>query len=326
METSRIIVRGHGGPEVLELESVRLPPPGENEVRVRHTAIGLNFIDIYFRTGLYSAPGGLPVTPGQEAAGVVEAVGSGVQGLEVGQRVAYCGSLGAYSQHRNVPASVLVPVPDSIGDDIAASVMLKGITAEYLLRRTYRVEKGETILFHAAAGGVGSIACQWAKRLGARVIGTVGSEDKVEFARQCGCDEVLLHTDPDLASKVKALSGGKGVPVVYDGIGNSTFLRSLDCLRPRGLMVSFGNASGAVEAFNLGLLAQKGSLYVTRPAIATYTSSREELIEAAKAVFEMIASGAVGLAPPRSFPLVSAGEAQAMLEGGKTTGTTILKP
>ena len=259
--TTRIVCRKTGGPEVLEVEQIDLQPPAPGEIQVRQTAVGLNYIDTYFRTGLYPSPVGLPFSPGLEAAGVVEAVGDGVTDFAVGQRVAYgTGPLGAYATRRNMPAAKVVPVPDSIDDQTAAAMMLKGMTAQYLLRQTYEVKAGDTILFHAAAGGVGLIACQWAKKLGATVIGTAGTQEKADLARANGADHVILYNDEDFAERVRELTRGEGVPVVYDGVGKATFDKSLDCLRPRGLMVSFGNASGAVADFNLGILSQKGSL------------------------------------------------------------------
>jgi NADPH2:quinone reductase len=323
---SRIVARQAGGPEAFELERAELAPPGAGEALIRQTAIGLNFIDVYFRTGLYAAPGGFPLVVGQEAAGVVEAVGEGVDDLKPGDRVAYCGALGAYADRRLVPARVLVKLPDFISDELAASIMLKGLTAQYLLRQTYRVQAGETIVFHAAAGGTGSIACQWASHLGARVIGTVGSPEKAEIARANGCAEVVLYKQEDLPARVRELTGGQGVPVVYDGIGAKTFLASLDCLQPRGLLVSFGNASGPVENVNLGILAAKGSLYVTRPAIATYTATREMLLSGAADLFAAVEAGAIKLPPSRRFPLAEAGAAQRELEAGTTAGSTILIP
>ncbi len=324
--SKRIVVRRLGGPEVLELEAYEPAAPGPGEVLLRQTAIGLNFIDTYFRTGLYPSPTGLPLTPGNEAAGVVEAVGEGVVDIGVGQRVAYAGAIGAYADRRTVPAKGLVPLPDAVSDEQAAAMMLKGMTAQYLLRQTYRVQPGDTILFHAAAGGVGLIACQWAKALGATVIGTVGSADKAELARAHGCDHVILYKEEDVPARVKAITGGKGVPVVYDGVGKATFMASLDCLRPRGLMVSFGNASGAVEAFNLGILSQKGSLYVTRPTLFAYTATRDELLATAGDLFDVVGSGKVGIEIHQRFPLERAADAHRALEGRATTGSTLLIP
>ena len=320
----RIVVRQHGGPEVLELETFEPGEPGPGEVRLRQTAIGLNFIDTYFRTGLYSAPGGVPFTPGNEAAGVVEAVGPDVSDVKVGDRVAYSGALGSYASTRIVPAKVLVPLSEEVSDEAAASMMLKGLTAQYLLRQTYVVKKGDTILVHAAAGGVGSILVQWAKALGATVIGTVGSEAKAERARALGADHVVLYKTEDFKAKVKEVTGGAGVPVVYDGVGKATFMDSLDCLKLRGLMVSYGNASGAVEAFNLGVLSTKGSLYVTRPTLVSYTATREALLAMARDLFEVVASGAVMVDIKQRFPLEKAADAHRALEGRETTGSTVI--
>jgi NADPH2:quinone reductase len=323
----RIVVHRFGGPEVLEYEAYEPPQPGPGEAMVRHRAIGLNFIDVYFRTGLYPPPVGLPFTPGLEASGVVEAVGEGVTDLRVGQRVAYgTGPLGAYSDVRTMPADKLVAIPDSISDEVAAAMMLKGMTAQYLLKQTYRVKPGDTILVHAAAGGVGLILCQWAKHLGATVIGTVGTREKAEIAKAHGCDHPIVYTEEDFVQRVKEITGGRGVPVVYDGVGRATFMQSLDCLQPRGLMVSFGNASGPVEAFNLGILSQKGSLYVTRPTLMTYTATREQLVAAAHDVIEVVSKGIVKIEVNQRFPLKDAAEAHRALESRKTTGATVLVP
>ncbi len=323
----RIVVHAFGGPEVLRLESYEPPAPGSGEVRVRHRAIGLNFIDIYFRTGLYPPPEGLPFTPGLEASGVVEAVGEGVTEFRPGQRVAYgTGPLGAYTDLRTMPADRLVAIPDEISDEVAAAMMLKGMTARYLLKQTYAVKPGDTILVHAAAGGVGLILCQWAKHLGATVIGTVGSREKAEIARAHGCDHPIVYTEEDFVARVKAITGGAGLPVVYDGVGRATFMKSLDCLRPRGLMVSFGNASGPVENFNLGILSQKGSLYVTRPTLFHYTATREELLACANDVIEVVRDGVVRIEVNQRFPLDQAAEAHRALESRRTTGATVLLP
>ncbi|HET6468979.1 MAG TPA: quinone oxidoreductase [Geminicoccaceae bacterium] len=324
--SKRILVRRFGGPEVLELDEHEPARPGAGEALVRQTAVGLNFIDTYFRTGLYQPPQGLPFTPGNEAAGVVEAVGDGVSEVRPGQRVAYAGSLGAYAERRTVPARVLVPLPDSISDEQAAAMMLKGMTAQYLLRQTYVVKPGDTILFHAAAGGVGSIACQWAKHLGATVIGTAGSREKAELAKASGCDHVILYKEEDFAARVKEITGGKGVPVVYDGVGKATFMKSLDCLAPRGLMVSFGNASGPAEPLDVITLSQKGSLYVTRPTLFTYTATRDQLLACANDLFDVVAKGAVRIEINQRFPLAQAAEAHRALEGRETTGSTLLLP
>jgi NADPH2:quinone reductase len=322
----RILVRRFGGPDVLELESFEPAAPGPGEALVRQTAIGLNFIDIYFRTGLYPPPSGLPFTPGNEGAGVVEAVGGGVSEVTPGQRVAYAGALGAYADRRTLPARVLVPLPEAIPDEQGAAMMLKGMTAQYLLRQTYAVKPGDTILFHAAAGGVGLIACQWAKHLGATVIGTVGSRDKAGLARAHGCDHVILYKDEDFVARVKEITGGKGVPVVYDGVGRDTFLRSLDCLRPRGLMVSYGNASGPIEPLNILLLSQKGALYLTRPTLFTYTATRDQLEACAADLFDVVAKGVVRIEVHQRFRLDEAAAAHRALEGRGTTGSTLLLP
>jgi NADPH2:quinone reductase len=322
----RIVVHEHGGPEVLKLETYEPEKPGPGQVLLRQTAIGLNFIDTYFRTGLYPAAGGMPFTPGNEGAGVVEAVGEGVKDLAPGQRVAYATAFGAYADRRLAPAAMLVPLPDGITDETAAAMMLKGMTAQYLLRQTYKVQPGDTILFHAAAGGVGLIACQWAKHLGTTVIGTAGSKEKAELAKAHGCDHVILYKEEDFAERVAEITGGKKCPVVYDGVGKATFMKSLDCLRPRGMMVSFGNASGAVDAFNLGILSQKGSLYVTRPTLFSYTSTREDLLATANDLFDVVKKGAVKIEINQRFPLDQAQEAHRALESRQTTGSTILVP
>ncbi len=314
-----------GGPEVLKWEDIDVPPPGQGEVRIRHTAVGLNFIDTYHRSGLYPVP--LPTVIGSEGAGVVEAVGPGVTDLKPGDRVAYGNApIGSYAEVRNIPAGRLVKIPDGISDQQAASMMLKGMTAQYLLRRTYRVQKGETILVHAAAGGVGLILVQWAKHLGATVIGTVGSKDKAEIAKAHGCDHVILYRETKFVDEVKRITGGAGVSVVYDGVGKDTFMDSLDCLRPLGYMVYYGNASGAVPPFNLLTLAQKGSLYVTRPTLATYVAKREDLVATANDLFDVVKSGAVKIEINQTYPLKDAAQAHRDLESRKTTGTTVLLP
>ena len=318
-----IRVHETGGPEVLRYEQVEVGRPGPGQARIRQTAIGLNFIDVYFRTGLYPPPG-LPFTPGQEAAGVVEEIGKDVSEVQVGQRVAYAAPIGAYAESRLVPANRLVPLPDDISDEKAAAMMLKGMTAQYLLRRTFRVQAGLTILFHAAAGGVGLIACQWAKHLGATVIGTVGSNEKAELARAHGCDHPIRYDREDVVARVKEITGGKGVPVVYDSVGKTTFERSLDCLAPFGMLVSFGQSSGKIPPVDLGIFAQKGSLYVTRPTLVTHTATRENLLSSANELFEVVASGAVKILVNQRFPLREAAEAHRALEGRKTTGSTIL--
>jgi NADPH:quinone reductase len=322
----RIRIAEHGGPEVLKLEEYDPGQPGPGEALIRQTAVGLNFIDTYFRTGLYPPAGGRPFTPGNEGAGVVEAVGDGVTEVKPGQRVAYATAFGAYADRRTAPAKMLVPLPDGITDEQAAAMMLKGMTTQYLIRQTYVVQAGDTILIHAAAGGVGLILSQWAKHLGATVIGTVGSKEKAEIAKAHGCDHVILYKEEDFAARVAEITAGKKLPVVYDGIGKATFLKSLDSLRPRGLMVSYGNASGAVEAFNLGLLAQKGSLYVTRPTLFSYTATRDDLLACANDLFDVVSKGAVKIEINQRFPLDQAADAHRALEGRETTGSTLLVP
>lgn len=314
-----------GSPDVLRWEEVEVGEPGPGQARVRHTAVGVNFIDTYHRSGLYSLP--LPTGLGSEGAGVVEAVGAGVTIVRPGDRVAYAGgSPGSYCEARVMPADRLVKVPDGVTDQQAAAVMLKGMTVQYLIRRTYKVQPGETVLFHAAAGGVGLIACQWLKALGATVIGTVGSDEKAELAKAHGCDHVIVYTREDFPKRVRELTGGTGVPVVYDSVGKSTFPASLDCLRPLGLFVSFGNASGPVSAFELGLLTQKGSLYVTRPTLATYTATRTELETTANELFDVIRSGAVKVTVNHTYPLKDAAQVHRDLEGRKTTGSVVILP
>ena len=284
--TSAIRIHETGGPEVLKWEEVTVGDPGPGEVRVRHAAVGLNYIDVYFRTGMY--PAEPPFTPGLEASGVIEALGDGVTDLKVGDRIAYAAPPpGAYSEARLMPADRVVKVPDGVSDELAAAMMLKGMTAHYLLRRTYRVEPGDTILFHAAAGGVGLIACQWAKHLGATVIGTVGSDAKAELAAAHGCDHPIVYTRENFVERVKSITDGAGVPVVYDSVGKDTFMNSLDCLRPLGTMVLFGASSGPVEPFDPALLAPKGSLFLTRPTLMTYTAKRDDLLAAAKELFQV---------------------------------------
>ncbi len=314
-----------GGPEVLRWEEVELPALKPNEARVRHHAVGLNFIDIYHRTGLY--PVALPAGIGIEGAGVVEAVGGEVADLAPGNRVAYAGGpLGAYSEARNIPADRLVKLPDAIDFKTAAAMMLQGMTAQYLLRRTYRVQPGDTILLHAVAGGVGLILCQWAKALGATVIGTVGSDAKAALAKAHGCDHTIVYTRENFTERVRAITGGVGVPVVYDSIGKDTFMGSLDCLRPLGMMVSFGNASGPVPPVDLSILAPKGSLFVTRPTLMTYTALRSDLIGCAAELFGMVTSGKVKIEVNQTYALKDAAQAQADLAARKTTGSTVLLP
>lgn len=314
----------YGGPEKLRWEQVQVGAPGEGQVLVRNTAVGLNFVDTYQRSGLYQIP--LPFTPGAEGAGVVEAVGPKVKEFKVGDRVAYSSPIGAYAEVLLRPAERLVNIPAGIDDKTAAAMMLKGLTAQYLIRRTYRVKKGDTILMHAAAGGVGQILCQWARTLGATVIGTVGSDEKAALARKAGCKHVIVTSREKFVEQVKAITQGKGVPVVYDGVGKDTFMDSLDCLSPLGLMASFGNASGAVTQFNPGVLAQKGSLYLTRPTLITYTASRAALLSAARELFAVVKSGKVKIAINQTYPLREAAQAQRDLESRKTTGSTVLLP
>ena len=324
--SQRIQFSQHGGPEVLEQVDVPVATPGAGEVRVRNHAIGLNFIDTYFRSGLY-APPSLPSGLGTEGAGVVEALGEGVDEFEVGDRVAYAtGPLGSYGEHHTLPARHLVKLPESVSFEQAASVMLKGLTTQYLLRQTYELKAGETILFHAAAGGVGSIACQWAKAIGAKLIGVVGSAEKAERAQSLGAWATIDRTQEDIVQRVLELTDGQKCPVVYDSVGKSSWDVSLDCVAPRGLLVSFGNASGAVTGVNLGVLAQKGSLYVTRPTLAGYATSAERLRDMAAELFEMIASGKIKVEIGQRYPLADAAEAQRQLAAGKTTGSTILLP
>jgi NADPH2:quinone reductase len=320
-----IRVHQYGGPEVLSYEDVEVPAPGPGEVQVRHNAVGVNYIDTYFRSGQYQAPS-MPFTPGNEGAGVVAAVGEGVTGFRPGERVAYAGALGAYAEERNIPAQFLVKITDDVSDETAAAMMLKGLTAQYLLRRTYRVEPGFTILFHAAAGGVGLIACQWAKHLGCTVIGTVGSEAKADLARQNGCDHVILYRQDDFVARVKEITGGAGCEVVYDGVGKDTFPGSLDCLKPFGMFVSFGASSGPIEAFNLGILGQKGSLYATRPTLFTHIARRETLDAMAAELFQVVASGAVKIPVHHRAKLSEATDVHRALEGRQTTGATVMTP
>jgi NADPH:quinone reductase len=318
-----IRIHKYGGPEVMEWEEVQLAPPGAGEALIRQTAVGLNFTDVYSRSGLY--PGQLPMGLGSEAAGVVEAVGAGVGDLKPGDRVAYGNApIGAYADQRLVPAHRLVKLPDAISDTQAAAMMLKGLTVQYLIRQTYKVKRGDTILVHAAAGGVGLILCQWAKHLGATVIGTVGSDGKAALAKAHGCDHPIVYTREDFSQRVLEITGGQKLPVVYDSIGKDTFTKSLDCLAPFGLMVSFGNASGPVENVNLGILAAKGSLYLTRPTLNTYAAKRESLVAMAKELFDVVLSGAVKIEVNQTCPLRDAARAHRDLESRKTTGSTVL--
>ncbi|MBF0678136.1 MAG: quinone oxidoreductase [Devosia sp.] len=319
-----VVINQTGGPDVLTLQDWPIDAPGPGQARIRHTAIGLNFIDTYQRSGLYPMP--LPFVGGNEGAGVVTALGPDVTGLSVGQRVCYQGQIGAYAEERLVSADRLVPIPDDIDDETAASVMLKGLTAYYLLFKTWPVQQGETILWHAAAGGTGLIATQWAKSLGATVIGTAGGPDKVALALAHGCDHVIDYRAEAFAPKVRELTGGRGVDVVYDGVGKDTFEASLDCLRPRGLMASFGNASGVVSIPDLTVLSRKGSLFVTRPTGAHYLAAREDLLAGAEALFAAIRSGAIKVEAGRRFALADAADAHRALEGRETTGSVVLIP
>ncbi|MFL5079566.1 MAG: quinone oxidoreductase family protein [Microvirga sp.] len=323
--TKAVRVHNYGGPEVLRYEDVEVGRPGPGQLRVRHHAIGVNYIDTYFRTGQYPAPS-LPFVLGNEAAGEVVEVGEGVAGFKPGDRVAYVITLGNYAEERLADVKLVVKLPDSVDYDTAAAMMLKGMTVQYLLRRTFAVKPGDTILFHAAAGGVGLIATQWAKHLGATVIGTVGSKEKAELAKKNGCDHVILYREEDVAKRVREITGGEGVPVVYDGVGEATFQGSLDSLKPFGVLVSFGSASGPIEAFNLGILAQKGSLYVTRPTLMTHMAKRETLDEIARDLFDVVGRGAVKI-PIHSRRKLSEAEAvHRALEGRETTGATIMHP
>jgi len=323
--THAIRVHAYGGPEVLKWEEVEVGSPGPGQVRLKQTAIGLNYIDVYVRTGYYPQPS-LPFIPGMEAAGIVTAVGSGVTEVSVGDGVAYAGPIGAYAQERLIAADRVVKLPPGIDSSEAAAMMLQGMTAEYLLRRTYRVGPETTLLFHAAAGGVGLIACQWAHALGATVIGTVGSSEKAKLALAHGCTHVINYREEDFVSRVRELTKGKGVDVVYDSIGKDTFPGSLDCLKPLGLWVSFGQASGPVPEFKITLLSQKGSLFATRPSLGNYTGAREDLVTSANGLFDVVTSGKVKIAVNQTYPLADAARAHRELEERKTTGSTLLVP
>ena len=314
----------NGGPETMSWEEVEVAEPGPGEARVRNTAVGLNFIDTYHRSGLYKLP--LPLVLGSEGAGVVEAVGPRVKEFKAGDRVAYAQPIGAYADVLLRPVARLVKIPTGVEDQTAAAMMLKGMTAWYLCRRTYRVKKGDTILVHAAAGGVGQILCQWAKHLGATVIGTVGSDEKVALAKQAGCKHVIVTSREKIPERVKAITKGKGLPVVYDGVGKDTFNDSLDCLAPLGLMASFGNASGPVPPINIGILAAKGSLFLTRPTLVNYTATPEDLATAARELFAVVKKGAVKIRINQTYPLREAAQAHSDLENRKTTGSTVLLP
>jgi len=320
--THAIRIHETGGPEVLKWEEVAVGAPGPGQVRLRQEAVGLNFIDVYHRTGVY--PQTMPFTPGVEGAGVVEAVGPDVSLVKTGDRAAYAGAIGSCAEQRLIAADRLVKLPDSISSEQAGAMMLQGLTAHMLIRQIHDVKPGETILIHAAAGGVGLIVCQWAKALGATVIGTVGSEEKAELARAHGCDHPILYEQVDFVSEVSRITNGKKLPVVYDGVGKDTFLKSLDCLHRRGMMVSFGGASGAPDPIAPGVLSQKGSLFLTRPTLFDYISERSELEQSAQALFEVIASGKVKVEIKQRFALRDAAEAHRALESRRTTGSTIL--
>ncbi len=316
----------YGGPEVLRWEDVDVADPGPGQVRIRQAAIGLNYIDVYHRTGLYPLPA-LPWTLGMEGAGRIEAVGAGVTEFKAGDRVAYASPpVGAYAEVRLIPADRVVALPDTIDDQTAAAMMLQGLTAQYLLRRTYRVQPGDAILLHAAAGGVGLIASQWARQLGALVIGTVGSDEKAEIARAHGCHHTIVYTRENFVERVREITNGQGVAVVYDSVGQETFMGSLDCLRPLGMMVSFGNASGPVAPFEPGILAAKGSLFLTRPTLMHYTAQRRDLLASAADLFDVVAIGAVNIEVRQTYPLAETAQAHRDLEGRKTTGSTVLLP
>jgi NADPH2:quinone reductase len=328
-EVTRMVkgIRVHkvGGPEALVYEEFELAPPGPGEIRVKSRAMGVNFIDVYYRTGLYPTPQS-PFVPGSETAGDVIAIGPGVTGFRIGDRVASAMGLGGSAVERNMPAAMVVKLPDSISYETAAAMMLKGLTAQYLLRRTYKVKAGDTILFHAAAGGVGLIACQWAKHLGATVIGTVGDKAKARLAKKNGCDHVILYREEDWVARVAKITKGEKCHVVYDGVGKATFPGSLDCLRPFGLFASFGNASGPVENFSLLALSQRGSLFATRPTLGTHVAQRANLVKMAKDLFSVVASGAVKIPVHSKMKLKDAAEAHRQLEARATTGATVLLP
>lgn len=321
-----IVINAHGGPEVLRYEDHEPGRPGPGQALIRHTAIGLNFLDTYFRSGLYPAPNGLPLVPGNEAAGEVLEVGEGVDWVRPGDRVAYAGPLGAYAQQRVIPADRLVIIPDGISDEQAAGMMLKGMTVEYLLRRTYPVKPGDVVLYHAAAGGVGLIFGQWARKLGVTLIGTVGSAEKAELARAHGYEHVINYREQDFVAEVGRITGGRKCDVVYDSVGKDTFPGSLDCLRTRGMFVSFGQSSGPIPPVNLAIFSQKGSLFATRPTLFNYIASREELVASANALFSVVADGAVTIRVNQRYALADAARAHEDLEGRRTTGTTVLLP
>ena len=325
MITNAIRVNKQGGPEEMRWEEVALPEMQKDDVLIKHTAIGLNYIDTYHRSGLYPMP--VPLTLGIEGAGIIIEAGENVKDLTVGDRVAYASPpTGSYAEAKVMPADRLVKIPDNISDEIAAAIMLKGMTVEYLVRRTYNVKAGQTVLFHAAAGGVGLIACQWLKAIGAKVIGTVGSEEKAALAKANGCEHTILYREENFVDKVKEITNGKGVPVVYDGIGKDTALKSLDCLSPLGMLVVFGNSSGNAPPIETGLLAAKGSLFLTRPTLMTYNAKREDLVESAQQLFNMVGSGKVNISINARYDLKDAAQAHKDLESRKTTGSTLLMP
>ena len=325
MITNAIRVHKQGGPEGMKWEEVTLPEIQKDDVLIKHTAIGLNYIDTYHRSGLYPMP--VPLTLGIEGAGIIIEAGENVKDLTVGDRVAYASPpTGSYAEAKVMPADRLVKIPDNISDEIAAAIMLKGMTVEYLVRRTYNVKAGQTVLFHAAAGGVGLIACQWLKAIGAKVIGTVGSEEKAALAKANGCEHTILYREENFVDKVKEITNGEGVPVVYDGIGKDTALKSLDCLSPLGMLVVFGNSSGNAPPIETGLLAAKGSLFLTRPTLMTYNAKREDLVESAQQLFNMVGSGKVNISINARYDLKDAAQAHKDLESRKTTGSTLLMP
>jgi len=325
MKTNAIRIHKIGGPEEMKWEEIDVPAPKENEVLIKHKVIGLNYIDTYFRSGLYPAP--LPTGIGMEAAGIIEEIGPGVAGFSAGDRVAYASRpLGSYSGKRTFPIDSLIKIPDEISDELAAAIMLKGMTAEYLIKRTFKVEAGQTVLFHAVAGGVGLIACQWLKAIGATVIGTVGSREKATLAKANGCDHTILYKEENFVEKVKEITNNKGVPVVYDSVGKDTSLQSLDCLSALGLLVIFGNSSGNAPPIDPGMLAAKGSLYITRPTLFSYNSTRERLIQSAEKVFKMIKNESISIKIGAKYALKDAVQAHKDLEGRKTSGSTLLIP
>ena len=323
--THAIRIHTPGGPEALSWDEIDVGEPGEGEIRLKQTAVGLNYLDTYHRSGMYPV-GDLPAVIGSEGAGVVDGIGPGVSGLAAGDRVAYSMGLGAYAEARIIAAASVVKIPDGVSDKAAASMMLKGCTAQYLLRRTYEVQKGDTILFHAAAGGVGLIACQWAKHLGATVIGTVGSEEKAELARANGCDHTIIYGKENFVEREREITGGDGVPVVYDSVGKDTLMGSLDCLRPRGLLALFGQSSGKPDPLDITLLTPKGSLYVTRPSLAHYIATRQDLVDTANDLFDVVAKGIVKVSVNQTYALADTAQAHRDLEGRKTTGSTVLLP